>query len=90
MQVQRLATDHCRNAAHISNAREQEGDQMLDDERRDAQTDTERCVDSEAIGAFRKTPPSSLGQCEAMLKVLCRDDTLRASYLRRRWQALTR
>lgn len=63
---------------------------MLDDERRDAQTDTERCVDNQAIGAVRKTQPSSLGQCEAMLKVLCRDDTLRASCVRRRWQGLTR
>ena len=54
------------------------------------QTDTERCADSEAIGAVGKTQPSSLGQCEAMLKVLCRDDTLRHSYVRRRWQGLTR
>lgn len=64
---------------------------MLDGEHRGAQRDTERRVDAaEEIGALKETPPTPPGRCDAMLKVLSRDDRLRASYIRRRWQGLTR
>jgi hypothetical protein len=63
---------------------------MLEDERRGVQQDAERCADTEAGGAAREIRPVSAGKCEAMLKVLCRDDTLRRSYVRRRWQGLAR
>jgi hypothetical protein len=63
---------------------------MLEHERRGVQQDTERRADTEAGGAAREIQPTSLGQCESLLKVLCRDDTLRRSYVRRRWQGLVR
>jgi hypothetical protein len=63
---------------------------MLVDERRGVQRDAERCADVETGGAAREIQPTSPGPCEVMLKVLCRDDSLRRSYLRRRWQGLAR
>jgi hypothetical protein len=63
---------------------------MLDGERKRAELDTERRVDAEAMSAAMETQGEPPGRCEVMLKVLGRDDRLRASYLRRRWQGLTR
>ena len=63
---------------------------MLVDERRGVQPDAERCADVETGGAARETQPPSPGRSEVMLKVLCRDDSVRRSYLRRRWQGLAR
>jgi hypothetical protein len=63
---------------------------MLVDERRSVQLDAERYADAETGGAAREIQPTSPGRCEVMLKVLCRDDSLRRSYLRRRWQGLAR
>jgi hypothetical protein len=63
---------------------------MLDGEHRGAQRDTERRVDAEAVSAAIEAQAAPMGRADAMLKVLSRDDALRARYLRRRWQGLTR
>ena len=60
------------------------------DERSGARRDAERRVDAEAVSAAIEAQSTSVGRCEVMLKVLARDDTLRASYVRRRWQGLIR
>jgi hypothetical protein len=60
------------------------------DERSDAQRGAEQRVDAEAVSAAIEAQATSARRCEVMLKVLARDDTLRASYVRRRWQGLTR
>jgi hypothetical protein len=59
------------------------------DERSSAHRHAERRVDAEAVSAAIEAQSTSVG-CEVMLKVLPRDDTLRASYVRRRWQGLNR
>jgi hypothetical protein len=63
---------------------------MLDGEHERAQRDTGRRDDREASIAGTEAQAAPSGRREAMLKVLGRDDTLRASYLRRRWRGLTR
>jgi|GEM_PF-3754132 hypothetical protein len=63
---------------------------MLDSEHKRAQRDAERRVDAEAMSAAIEAQAMPPGRHGVMLKVLGRDDTLRASYLRRRWQGLTR
>ena len=63
---------------------------MFDGEHKRAQRDTERRDDVEAMSAATEAQAAPSGRCEVLLKVLGRDDTLRASYLRRRWQGLTR
>jgi hypothetical protein len=62
---------------------------MLDSEHKRAQRDTERRVDAEAMSAAIEAQAVPTGSYEVMLKLLSRDDALRASYLRRRWQGLT-
>jgi hypothetical protein len=62
---------------------------MLDSEHKRAQRDTERRVDAEAMSAAIEAQAVPTGRYEVMLKLLSRDDALRASYLRRRWQGLT-
>jgi hypothetical protein len=62
---------------------------MLDGEHKRAQRDTEGGDDVAALIAGMEAQAAPSGRCEVMLKVLGRDDTLRASYLRRRWQGLT-
>jgi hypothetical protein len=62
---------------------------MLDSEHKRAQKDTERRVDAEAVSAAIEAQAVPTGSYEVMLKLLSRDDALRASYLRRRWQGLT-
>jgi hypothetical protein len=62
---------------------------MLDGEHKRAQRDTERRDDVEALRAGTKAQAAPSARSEVLLKVLGRDDTLRASYLRRRWQGLT-
>jgi len=61
-----------------------------DDKRSGAQKDAERRSDAEAVSAAIEAQAASLGRSEAMLRVLGRDDMLRAGYVRRRWQGLTR
>jgi hypothetical protein len=63
---------------------------MLDGEHKRAQRDTERRVNAEALGAAIEAQAAPPERCKMMLKVLGRDDALRASYLRRRWQGLSR
>ncbi|HWE15728.1 MAG TPA: hypothetical protein VG758_00890 [Hyphomicrobiaceae bacterium] len=63
---------------------------MLDGEHKRAEMDTECRVDAEAMSAAMQAQAVAPGRCEMMLKVLGRDDRLRANYLRRRWQGLTR
>jgi hypothetical protein len=55
-----------------------------------ARRGAERRVDAEAVNAAIEAQSTSVGRCEVILKVLPRDDTLRASYVRRRWQGVTR
>jgi hypothetical protein len=63
---------------------------MLHDEHKRAQRDTGRRVDAQAVSDTIEAQAVRSGRCDLMLKVLSRDDALRASYLRRRWQGLTR
>jgi hypothetical protein len=63
---------------------------MLHDEHNCAHRDTERPVDAQAVSDAMQAQAVPSGRYELMLKVLGRDDALRASYLRRRWQGLTR
>jgi len=59
---------------------------MLDTECREAEKKATR--PSAATGATTEILGPSPGRCEAMLKILGRDDTLRRIYVRRRWQGL--
>jgi hypothetical protein len=61
-----------------------------DDKRSGAQKDAEPRADAEAVSAAIEAQAASLERSEAMLRVLSRDETLRTSYVRRRWQRLTR
>jgi hypothetical protein len=63
---------------------------MLDSEHERAQSDNGRRTDAEAMSAATAAQVVPPGRYEVMLRVLGRDDTLRASYLRRRWQGLSR
>jgi hypothetical protein len=63
---------------------------MFDGKHRRAQRDTECRDDVEAMSAGIEAQAAPPRRHEVMLKMLSRDDTLRASYLRRRWQGLTR
>ena len=60
------------------------------DKRSGTQKDAEPRVDAEAVSAAIEAQAAQVGRSEMMLKVLNRDDTLRASYVRRRWQRSTR
>jgi hypothetical protein len=64
---------------------------MLDGEHQGAEKETERHVDAVGIVVgCNEAQPTLLGRCDGILKVLSRDDALRVSYVRRRWQGLTR
>jgi hypothetical protein len=59
------------------------------DGRNGSQRGAERRVDAEAVSAAIEAQSTSAARCEVLLKVLARDDTLRVSYVRRRWRGLT-
>jgi hypothetical protein len=63
---------------------------MPGDERGRARRGTERRIETEAMDAPKEAQATLLGRFEAMLRVLGRDDALRRSYVRRRWQGLAR
>jgi hypothetical protein len=56
----------------------------------DERSGAKRRINAEPVSAAIEAQSTSVRRCEAMLRVLPRDDTLRASYVRRRWQGLTR
>jgi hypothetical protein len=59
---------------------------MLDAECREAEKEVERATATISPAPEAERP--LLAGCEAMLKVLGRDDNLRRLYVRRRWQGL--
>lgn len=61
---------------------------MLDGDHRDARRGAGPQTNAEAVSAAMEAHAAPPGHCEVMLRLLCRDDTLRASYVRRRWQGL--
>ena len=62
---------------------------MLDGECKFARQDAKRRADAQAMSVTVEAQSAPTKRGDMMLKLLSRDDALRASYLRRRWQGLT-